>query len=74
MSETVTQVVVHVRFDGRSLDVPLNELDIASGSSDAAVKQAVAVHLDVPASRLRDHVVDRHKTGNLTVRPPAVFG
>ena len=30
--------------------------------------------LKVPVGRLRDYVVDRHETGNLTVRPEAVFG
>jgi hypothetical protein len=74
VSEIVTHAVVHVRFDGRSVDMALHDLDLGAGSSDAAIKQAVAVRLEVPASRLRDHVVDRHKTGNLTVRPPAVFG
>ena len=66
--------VVHVRFDGRSVDVPLNDLDIALGSDDRAVKRALARHLDVPEGKLRDYVVDRHETGNLTVRPEAVFG
>jgi hypothetical protein len=28
----------------------------------------------VPARMLRDHVIDRHETGNLTMRPQAVFG
>ena len=40
----------------------------------AQIKHALAVHLDVPEAKLRDYVVDRHQTGNLTVRPEAVFG
>ncbi len=66
--------VAHVRFEGRSLDIPLAGLDVGPHSSDAEVKQAVARHLEVPADRFRDYVVDRHETGNLTVRPEAVFG
>jgi len=31
-------------------------------------------YLDVPEAKFRDYVVDRHETGNLTVRPEAVFG
>jgi len=66
--------VVHIRFDGRSLDVPLSDLDIGQFSADAQIKQALARHLDVPVGKLRDYVIDRHETGNLTVRPEAIFG
>ena len=34
----------------------------------------VSRHLEVNEERLRDHVLDRHETGNLTLRPEAVFG
>jgi len=66
--------VVHVRFDGRSLDVPQGDLDVGEASSDAEVKRALARYLETPEARLRDYVVDRHETGNMTVRPEAVFG
>jgi hypothetical protein len=66
--------VLHTRFEGRSLDVPLADLDVGQVSSDVQIKRALARHLDVPEARLRDYVVDRHETGNLTVRPEAVFG
>ena len=66
--------VIHVRFAGRSFDVPLVNLDLGSGASDAQVKRAVAGQLEVPAARLDDYVVDRHANGNLTLRPEAVFG
>jgi hypothetical protein len=66
--------VAHVRFEGRSLDVPLAALGVGEASGDQEVKRAVARHLEVAESRLADHVVDRHETGNLTVRPSAVFG
>jgi hypothetical protein len=65
---------VHVRFDGRSLDIPLEDLDIGAGSAEPEIKRALARHLEVSAEKLRDYVVDRHQTGNLTVRPEAVFG
>ena len=66
--------VLHVRFDGRSLDIPLSGLDIGPASADLEIKRALARYLEVPAEKLRDYVVDRHQTGNLTVRPEAVFG
>jgi hypothetical protein len=66
--------VVHIRFEGRSMDVPQGELDVGTASSDTEVKRALARHLDVPEAKLRDYVIDRHQTGNMTVRPEAVFG
>ena len=66
--------VLHIRFEGRSFDVPLADLDVGTLSSDDQIKQALADYLSVPAAKFRDYVVDRHETGNLTVRPAAVFG
>jgi hypothetical protein len=68
------KALAHVRFDGRSFDVPLADLDLRDGSGDDDVKHAVARHLEIPEARLRDYLVDRHESGNLTVRPAAVFG
>lgn len=66
--------VLHIRFEGRSFDIPVADLDVGALSSDAEIKQALARYLDVPEAKFRDYVVDRHETGNLTVRPQAVFG
>lgn len=66
--------VVHVRFEGRSLDVPQADLDVGAASSDNDVKRALARYLETPEEKLRDYVIDRHDTGNMTVRPEAVFG
>ena len=66
--------VVHIRFEGRSLDIPQGDLDVGTASSDNEIKRALARHLEVPEAKLRDYVIDRHETGNMTVRPEAVFG
>jgi hypothetical protein len=66
--------VIHVRFGGRSFDVPLANLDFGRGADDAGVKRALARHLEIAPGHLDGHVVDRHPSGNLTVRPEAVFG
>jgi hypothetical protein len=66
--------VLHIRFDGRSFDIPLGDLDVGALSADADVKRALAGYLNVAEEKFRDYVVDRHETGNLTVRPEAVFG
>ena len=66
--------VLHIRFDGRSFDIPLADLDIGTMSSDVDVKNAVAGYLNLPVAKFHDYTVDRHGTGNLTIRPEAVFG
>lgn len=65
---------LHIRFEGRSLDIPLSDLDVGTLSADREIKQALAVYLDVAVGKFRNYVVDRHETGNLTIRPEAVFG
>lgn len=77
MSDLVMPVIpmLHFRWEGRSEDVPLSALDVGDRSSDSEVKNALAVHYNVPPEKLRDFVVDRqHDSGNITVMPPAVFG
>ena len=74
VAQTNESPLLHIRFDGRSFDIPLSDLDVGPVSSDAEVKQALSGYLNVPERKLRDFVVDRHETGNLTVRPEAVFG
>ena len=64
----------HVRFAGRSFDVPLAALDLGVASGDGQIRRALARHLSVPESKLDPYVIDRHPNGNLTVRPEAVFG
>jgi len=66
--------VLHIRFEGRSFDIPLSDLDVGTLTSDADVKRALAGYLNAPVEKFRDYVVDRHETGNMTVRPEAVFG
>ena len=65
---------IHVRFAGRSFDVPLWGLDLSPTSDDVQVKHVIASHLEVADRRLDDYVIDRHGNGNLTLRPQAVFG
>jgi hypothetical protein len=66
--------VVHIRFEGRSVDVPQADLDVGAASSDNEIKRALARYLETQEAKLRDYVIDRHETGNMTVRPEAVFG
>lgn len=66
--------MVHVRFEGRSLDVTERALELRDNMNATEIKERVARHLDVDTRRLRDYVVDRVPNGNVIVRPEAVYG
>ena len=74
MVSRIEAPVLHIRFDGRSFDIPLSDLDVGALSSDVDIKRALGGYLNVPVEKFRDYTVDRHETGNLTARPEAVFG
>jgi hypothetical protein len=65
---------LHIRFEGRSYDVPLSDLDLGPMSTDENVRIALAGYLEVAARDLSRYVIERHANGNMTVRPEAVFG
>jgi len=66
--------IAHIRFEGQSFDLPFAELSVGLAATNEDIKQAAATYLKVHSSRLRDYVVDRHESGNVTIRPQAVFG
>jgi hypothetical protein len=66
--------MVHIRFEGRSLDVTETQLGLSDGMTDVAVKERISRHLDVSANRLSAYVVDRRPSGDLIIRPEAVYG
>ncbi len=65
---------LHIRFEGRSYDLPLSDLDLGALSTDDDVRRALAGYLNVPAGAFKNYVIERHANGNMTVRPEAVFG
>lgn len=65
---------IHVRYDGKSWDLPFGELGVSAGSPDVEVHVALARRFDVPRQTFRAFVVERHRNGSMTVRPEAVFG
>jgi hypothetical protein len=42
--------------------------------TDGDIKSKIARHFDVAEDKLQTHVVDRPQTGDLVVRPEAVYG
>lgn len=70
MADAVT-FAIHVRYDGRSYEFGAGQLDVGELSTDAEILAAVGQELN---GDLTGYVVDRAQTGDITVRPQAVFG
>jgi hypothetical protein len=66
--------MVHIRYDGRSVDVSEAQLQIHAQMSDLEIKEHVASYFDASARQLDFYVIDRTPNGDLIVRPEAVYG
>ena len=66
--------MVHIRFEGRSYDLVENQLGVTAGMNDNAIKERLAQHFDVAGDRFHSYVIDRRPSGDLIVRPEAVYG
>ena len=66
--------MVHIRFEGRSYDLAEDQLGIWAGMSDKAIQERLAKHFDVKGERFESYVLDRRPSGDLIVRPEAVYG
>jgi hypothetical protein len=66
--------MIHVRFEGRSYDFTEQQLELGVAMSDAEIKERLARHFEVGLERFKPYVVDRGPSGDLIVRPEAVYG
>ncbi|MBE9029574.1 hypothetical protein IQ266_07510 [filamentous cyanobacterium LEGE 11480] len=66
--------MIHVRFEGRSLDVTEAQLEVNKNTNDNVIKERLSRHLDVAQNRLTEYVVDRRPSGDVVIRPEAVYG
>jgi hypothetical protein len=66
--------VIHVRYEGRSYDVPERDIRLPAKANDSQVLEIVAGHLRLDMRKLRHYVVDRRPSGSVIVRPEAVYG
>lgn len=66
--------MIHLRFEGRSMDISERQLGIVGSASDKEVRNSLARYLDVAVDRLNFYVIDRRPSGDLIVRPEAVYG
>lgn len=66
--------MVHIRFEGRSYDINEQKIGVTAGMNDHLVKERLAQHFDVHFNRFESYVIDRRPSGDLIVRPEAVYG
>jgi len=69
-----TGPVAHIRYRGLSRTVALDALGVRAGTCDADVIRALARYLEVADGELSGYLLERHPSGNVTLRPEAVFG
>ncbi len=66
---------VHVMYGGVSYDIDFTEIDLPHDATDARLREAVANFLNQPPAKLTNFVIDRNvQTGDITMRPQAIFG
>lgn len=66
--------MLHVRHRGQSHEIPFEDLRVTPANTDPEIKAAVASHLDVVEGEFASYVLEREATGEMTLRPEAVFG
>ncbi|GAB4108700.1 MAG: hypothetical protein OHK0022_60570 [Roseiflexaceae bacterium] len=71
--QTAQTTRLHVRFNGRSEELLLADLDLAPGADDAAVWSALAQRYQCPVSALEGYVIVREPQA-IIIRPLAFYG
>lgn len=66
--------MVYVRFRGSSRELPQRADGIDARLADDEILRRLALHLDVRDEDLDNYVVDRTPSGDLVIRPVAVYG
>jgi hypothetical protein len=66
--------MIHIRFEGRSFDVAENDIGVNAAHGNDEIMQRVASFLETPAKRLENYVIDRRPSGEIVIRPEAVYG
>ena len=70
---TAPRPVLHLRFQGRSIELPLADLDLTLDADDAQILRSLSAYLGRPSGALDGLVVVRHQHA-IVVRPEAIYG
>jgi len=66
--------MLHIRYQGRTHEWPLRDFDIGNLSTDEDIKAVAISQLEIPPAKIRDYEVERPASGDIVIRPPALFG
>ncbi|HEY9705872.1 MAG TPA: hypothetical protein V6C58_25780 [Allocoleopsis sp.] len=66
--------MVHIRLNGRSYDINEGQLNLTANMNDNTIKERVSKYFDVGVTQLESYVIDRRPSGDLIIRPEAVYG
>lgn len=65
----------HIMYDGQTYDVNMDDLDVGVLSTDQEIRNAISEKEGIPLNKINRYMIDRNEeTGNVTLRPEAVFG
>jgi len=64
----------HIRFAGRTFEIKPKVFELSTQAPDREIMNRVADWLGIPESSLKGYVVDRRPSGQVVVRPEAIFG
>jgi len=65
--------MVHVRFEGHSYDIT-KEQGLTAQMNNNAIKERLAQYFEVPFNRFESYIIDHRPSGDLLIRPEAVYG
>lgn len=66
--------MIHVRYEGRSFDFNEVVVGVHASMNDEQIKDRLAQHLDANRAGFESYVIDRSPSGDLIIRPEAVYG
>lgn len=69
-----TQTVFHIRYAGRTFEIKPKVFELSLKATDREIMARVADWLGVPENGLKNYVIDRRPSGQVVVRPEAIFG
>ncbi len=60
--------MVHVQFEGHSYDITKEQIGLT------AIKERLAQYFEVPFNGFESYIIDHGPSGDLLIRPEAVYG
>lgn len=66
---------LHIPYEGRYVDIHQEDVDLGDLSTDQDIRRAVAMYFEQPVEKFNAMAVEKNpETGDITLRPQAIFG